>query len=163
MDDSESGNVMRRRRERFSDLNEEELFSRWREVLNAYEEERSRPGRAAYPRAGRLLEIIRGDGHIRLMLEYDQENPSPNLGDYGQRRQVESILGFEAPLRTLRAEAESHWAAGDFAGEAALLEEYASSNPQRDAILSLAAEARRDAAAISGATSRVKPARRELR
>jgi hypothetical protein len=95
-----------------------------------------------------------------LMLDYDLENPAPDFTDYGQRRQVESMLGFEQPVGTLMAEAESRWSAGNYEGEAALLEEFAKSNPQRDAILSLAAEARRDA--LTGGSSRTKPRRRDL-
>jgi len=55
-------------------------------------------------------------------------------------------------------EAEKRWLAGDFQGEAAMLEEFADSNPQRDAILDLAAEAKRDA--LTGASTRHRPRRR---
>jgi len=105
----------------------------------------------------RLFDIVRGDGRVRLMLSYDQENPSPDFTDYGQRRQVEALLGFERSLAQVMEEAGNCWRIGDFEGEASLLEEFAISNPQRDAILDLAAEARRDA--LSGATSRSKPKR----
>jgi hypothetical protein len=57
-------------------------------------------------------------------------------------------------------EAEERWMAGDFQGEAAILEEFANSNPQRDAILDLAAEARQDA--LTGASTRQKPRRRGM-
>jgi hypothetical protein len=94
------------------------------------------------------------------MLDYDEENPNPDFTNRGQRRQVESLLGFEQPLERLIEEAGNRWQAGDFEGEAALLEQFADSNPQRDSILNLAAEARYDA--ISGATAPKRPQRRKL-
>lgn len=117
-----------------------------------------RTGSADYPRMHRLFDIVRGDGKIRLMLSYDQENPDPDLTNMGQRRQVEALLKFEQPLEQLIEQAGNLWRAGDFEGEAALLEDYAISNPQRDAILDLAEEARRDA--LSGGSARSKPKRR---
>mgnify|MGYP001765322156 CR=1 FL=1 len=93
-----------------------------------------------------------------MMLSYGQENPRPDFTNTGQRRQVEALLKFEQPLVQLIEHAGALWRAGDFEGEAALLEDYAISNPQRDAILDLAEEARRDA--LSGASARSKPKRR---
>jgi|GEM_PF-2479191 len=140
---------------------QEALSARWNEVVNTY---RMRSGKAQglleYPRGERLFEIIRNDGRVRLLLDYNLENPSPNLANQGQRRQVESILGFERPLEQLMLEAGGRWQAGDYEREAELLEEFAKSNPQSDSILDLAAEARRDA--ISGASTARKPKRREL-
>ena len=159
-DESASGNVLRRRRKGLSESEEAELPGRWREVVRSYEGMNQPGSCTAYPRRQRLFEILREDGRIRLMLEYDHENPAPDFRDYGQRRQVESILGFEEQVGTLIAEAESRWSAGNYEGEAALLEEFANSNPQRDAILGLAAEARRDA--LTGGSSRTKPRRRDL-
>jgi len=159
--DSEARNVLRRRRKKPTDLEEEELSARWREVIRSYRSaEAGAKKDTSYPRRQRLLDIVREDGRIKLMLDYDEENPSPNLNEYGQRRQIESILGFEESIEHLIADVESRWNAHDFEGEAALLEEFANSNPQRDAILSLAAEARRDS--LSGASARVKPRRRDI-
>ncbi len=138
---------------------ERELRSRWRSALNLFRsKEASRLGTADYPRMEKLFEVVRGDGKVRLMLSYDQYNPEPNLANEGERRQVEALLKFEQPLAQLILEAGNRWRAGDFNGEAALLEEYASSNPQRETILDLAAEARRDA--LSGASS---PSRQKRR
>jgi hypothetical protein len=106
----------------------------------------------------RLFDIVREDGKVRLILSYDQFNPDPDFTNEGQRRQVEALLKFEQPLLQLIEEAGNLWRAGDFAGEAALLEDYAISNPQRDAILDLAAEAKRDA--LSGASAKSRPKRR---
>lgn len=140
---------------------EKALPVRWREVLNDYKStEERRKQSAKYPRWQRLFEIVREDGRIKLMLNYDNENPSPDFTDRGQRRQVECILGFEQPLEHLMEEASSRWQAGDFEGEASLLEEFAKFNPQRDTILDLAAEARRDA--LSGASARQRPRRRKV-
>ena len=140
---------------------EEVLPVRWNEVLNVYRPtSEKRMEDVTYPRGQRLFEIIRNDGRIKLMLDYDEENPSPDFTDWKQRRQVESILGFEQPLERLMEEAGNRWQAGDFEGEAALLEEFANSNPQKDTILDLAAEARRDA--FSGASARERPKRRKL-
>jgi hypothetical protein len=105
-----------------------------------------------------LFDIVRGDGKVRLMLSYDEYNPDPDFRNMGERRQVEALLKFEEPLAQLVVEAGNRWKAGDFEGEAALLEEYAASNPQKDTILDLASEARRDA--LSGASSRSKQKRR---
>jgi hypothetical protein len=116
------------------------------------------PGGADYPRMERLFRIVREDGKIRLMLGYDKENPRPDFMDNGQRRQVEALLQFEQPLVQLMEEAGNLWRAGNFDGEAALLEDYAILNPQREAILQLAEEARRDA--LSGASTQSRPKRR---
>ena len=135
------------------------LQFRWRAALRTFgttEERRTRS--ADYPRMHRLFDIVRDDGKVRLMLSYGQYNPDPDFTNEGQRRQVEALLKFGQPLMQLMEEAGSLWRAGDFEGEAALLEDYAISNPQRDAILSLAEEARRDA--LSGASTRSKPKRR---
>jgi len=140
---------------------EADLPIRWREVLNVFKQRADMRERSAvYPRWQRLFEIIREDGRIRLMLDYDEENPTPDFTDRGQRRQVESLLGFEQPLERLIDDAGNRWQAGDFEGEAALLEEFARSNPQKDAILDLVAEARQDA--LSGASARKKPRRRKV-
>jgi len=164
-DEPDLETTLKRRRQEVS-VHEEKLRSasgrnlpvEWRAVLNNYRSGKA-SGKAGtdYPRMERLFEIAREDGRIRYMLSYDLENPDPDFTDSGQRRQVEAILGFERPLAQLIEEAGNRWRAGDFIGEAALLEEFAQSNPQRDAILDLAAEARRDA--LSGATSPVKPKR----
>ena len=128
-------------------------------MLNVYKsDEAGRTRSTDYPRLERLFQIVRDDGRVRYMLNYDQENPDPDFTDPGQRRQVEAILGFEQPLAQLMVEVGDRWRAGDFEGEAALLEEFARSNPQKDTILDLAAEARRDA--LSGATSKLRPKRR---
>ncbi len=137
-------------------MDEIELSTRWRRTIESYRSVQSKE--SPYPRRHRLLDIVLADGRVKLMLDYDEENPDPDLSRYGERRQVESLLGFEAPLEKLIADAENRWRAGDFAGEAAVLEEFANSNPQKDAILGLAAEARRDA--LSGASARTKPKRR---
>ena len=140
---------------------EESLPIRWREVVNVYRRSpKMRPDIGPYPRGEKLFEIVRHDGRVKLMLDYDEENPVPDFTDRGQRRQIESILGFERPLERLIEEAGSRWQAGDFAGEAALLEEFADSNPQSESILDLAAEARQEAA--SGATTRTRPQRRPI-
>lgn len=169
MKSDESGfeRVLRQRRQVLSAseqesrrADEEDLPVRWREVLNVYKPaEQKRKQSTAYPRWQRLFDIVREDGRIRLMLNYDEENPTPDFTDRGQRRQVESILEFEQPLERLMEDACSRWQAGDFEGEAVLLEEFAQPNPQRDAILDLAAEARRDA--LSGASIRQRPRRRK--
>ena len=139
----------------------EALSIRWKDAVNTFRMSSGPPKEVSgYPRGERLFEIIRNDGRIKLMLDYSDENPSPDLADRGQRRQVESILGFEQSLDRLMIEAESRWQAGDFSGEAALLEEFADSNPQKDSILDLAAEARHDAE--SGGSARKKPQRRPL-
>jgi len=136
-----------------------DLQSRWRAAIRTFEtREKMRAGNVDYPRMDRLFEIVREDGKVRLMLSYNKYNPNPDLMNDGQRRQVEALLKFEQPLMRLMEQAGSLWQAGDFEGEAALLEEYAVSNPQRDAILSLAEEARRDA--LSGASARSRPKRR---
>ena len=72
---------------------------------------------------------------------------------------VKAILEFEEPLKHLMDDTSRRWQAGDFEGEALLLEDFAQSNPQVDSILELAAEARRDA--LSGATARVRQKRRK--
>ena len=159
-DQESNRNVMRARRRESSDSRDTGLPAQWQEVLRSYKagsDERQED--AAYPRRKRLFDIVREDGHIRLMLGYDRENPVPNFADPGQRRQVEAILEFENALDNMMAEAESRWKAGDFEGEAAILEEFADRNPQREAILDLVAEARRDA--LSGASTRSKPKRRQ--
>ena len=136
-----------------------DLRSRWQLALSLFRpKEASRLGTVDYPRKERLFEVVRGDGKVRLLLSYDQYNPEPDFANEGERRQVEALLKFEQPLAQLILEAGSRWQAGDFNGEAALLEEYAFSNPQRDTILDLAAEARRDA--LSGASTKYKPKRR---
>ncbi len=156
-DESVHENVMKRRRREPSPTDEIELSSMWRHALKFYEcADETQHG--TYPRWQRLFDIVQADGRIRLLLNYDEQNPNPDLRNYGERRQVESLLAFERPLEQLMAEAESRWRAGNFAGEATLLEEFADSNPQKEAILDLAAEARRDA--VSGASTRVKPKRR---
>jgi hypothetical protein len=165
-DESDLERLLKRRRQVLSASeresrrgDEEALTVRWREVINAYDStEEERRQSAAYPRWQRLFEIVREDGRIRLMLNYAHENPTPNFTDRGQRRQVECLLGFEQPLERLMEEASNRWQAGDFEAEAALLEEFANSNPQRDAILDLAAEARQDV--LSGASIRHRPKRR---
>lgn len=135
------------------------LQFQWRAAVRTFgTKEGNRTGSANYPRMNRLFDIVRGDGKIRLMLSYDQENPDPDLTNMGQRRQVEALLKFEQPLEQLIEQAGNLWRAGDFEGEAALLEDYAISNPQRDAILDLAEEAKRDA--LSGGSARSKPKRR---
>jgi len=140
---------------------EKPLPVRWREVLNDYKSiEERRKQSEKYPRWQRLFEIVKEDGRIKLMLNYDNENPSPDFTDRGQRRQVECILGFEQPLEHLMEEASSRWQAGDFEGEATLLEEFAKFNPQKETILGLAAEARKDA--LSGASARHRPRRRKV-
>jgi len=136
-----------------------DLKSRWRTALNTFRPAgEKRIGSAEYPRMERLFDVVRADGKVRLMLSYDQFNPDPDFRNLGERRQVEALLKFEEPLTQLIMEAGNKWQAGDFEGEAALLEEYAVSNPQKDAILDLAAEARRDA--LSGASS---PSRQKRR
>ncbi len=163
MNNPDSGNVLRRRRDDLSGLGVDELRARWRAAVRSYGgEDDLRAKSTEYPRAEKLYDIVRADGRIRLMLEYDEENPMPDLAEYGQRRQVESILGLEAPLEALMAETESRWLTKDFEGEARVLEEFAVSNPQRDEIMELAAEARRDAAALTGGTTATKPKRRGL-
>ena len=158
---SGSGNVLRRRRRELTDYELSELPSRWHAVLHSYKSgEQGYQGDMTYPRWQKLFDIIREDGRIKLLLDYDQENPSPDFRDYGQRRQVESMLGFERPLEQLMIEAGKRWLDGDFDGEATLLEEFAESNPQKDAILDLAAEARRDS--VTGASAPKRPKRREL-
>jgi len=135
------------------------LKTRWRTALSVYRSsEENAIGNADYPRMGRLFDIVRGDGKVRLMLSYDQYNPDPDFRNLGERRQVEALLKFEEPLTQLVIEAGNRWRAGDFEGEAALLEEYAVSNPQKDTILDLVAEARRDA--LSGASSKSRQKRR---
>lgn len=135
------------------------LQLRWRAAVTTFgTAEGERTGNADYPRMGRLFDIVREDGKVRLMLNYDQYNPGPDFTNEGQRRQVEALLKIEQPLVQLMEEAGNLWRAGDFEGEAVLLEEYAISNPQRDAIFDLAKEARRDA--LSGASARSKPKRR---
>ena len=152
---------MRPRRKASSAPQDNELPFRWHQVLNFYKAETEEQLKeTAYPRWKRLYEIVREDGHIRLMLGYDQENPDPDFADPGQRHQVEAILGFERSLENMMAEAENRWKAGDFEGEAAILEQFADRNPQKEAILNLAAEARRDA--VSGASTRTRPKRRSL-
>ncbi|MBN1678193.1 MAG: hypothetical protein JW880_06600 [Candidatus Thermoplasmatota archaeon] len=159
--------TLKRRRDEVSAYEEkpgrtgdQDLPFRWRAALNVYKSHETRQmGSTYYPRLERLFDIVREDGRIRLMLSYDEENPNPDFTDPGQRRQVEALLKFEQPLAQLIDEAEDCWRAGDFKAEAALLEEYAISNPQKDTILDLAAEARRDDA-LSGATSRSKTKRR---
>jgi len=139
----------------------ENLPARWREVLDVFHTGKARHEESgAYPRRQKLFEIVREDGRIRLMLNYARENPTPDFNDQGQRRQVECMIGFEQPLERLMQEAGNRWQAGDFEGEAALLEEFANSNPQRDTILRLAAEARQDA--VSGSSVRRRPKRRDL-
>ena len=54
---------------------------------------------------GRLFDIVREDGKVRLMLGYYQDNPDPDFTNDGQRRQVEALLGFEQPLVQLMEEA----------------------------------------------------------
>jgi hypothetical protein len=167
-EESDLEKALRRRREVLSAAEkegrteeEQSLPVRWKEVLNTYREPSGKRAEAsAYPRGERLFEIVRQDGRIKLMLDYDEENPNPDFTNRGQRRQVESLLGFEQPLERLIEEAGNRWQAGDFEGEAALLEQFADSNPQRDSILNLAAEARYDA--ISGATAPKRPQRRKL-
>jgi hypothetical protein len=135
------------------------LKARWQTALNMYRPSDERAiGNAEYPRMEKLFDIVRGDGKVRLMLSYDEYNPDPDFRNMGERRQVEALLKFEEPLAQLVVEAGNRWKAGDFEGEAALLEEYAASNPQKDTILDLASEARRDA--LSGASSRSKQKRR---
>jgi hypothetical protein len=135
------------------------LQLRWRAALRKLDgKDEMLKGSTDYPRMGRLFDIVREDGKVRLILSYDQFNPEPDFNNEGQRRQVEALLKFEQPLVHLMEEAGNLWRAGDFAGEAALLEDYAISNPQRDAILDLAEEAKRDA--LSGASTRSKPKRR---
>ena len=137
---------------------EEALSAQWRKALHYYKSTAKEQRRnEAYPRWKKLFEIVREDGRIRLMLGYDLENPMPNLKDRGQRRQVECILGFEQPLQQMMEEASHRWQAGDFEGEAALLEEFAQSNPQKEMIMGLAAEARKDA--LSGSSVRTRPRR----
>ncbi len=139
---------------------EEALSAQWREAIHLYKSPRDEEEHnVAYPRGKRLFEIVREDGRIKLMLGYAAENPAPDLKDHGQRRQVECILGFEQPLEHLMHEASHRWQVGDFEGEAALLEEFANSNPQKETILRLAAEARRDA--LSGSSVRERPRRRK--
>lgn len=139
----------------------EQLPDQWREALNIYKStEVDRKQDADYPRRQRLFEIVREDGRIRLMLDYAEENPTPDFTDQGQRRQVQCLLGLEQPLERLIEEAGNRWQAGDFEGEAALLEEFADANPQKDIILDLAFEAKRDA--LSGASARQRPKRREI-
>ena len=135
------------------------LQLRWRAALRTFGT--SKPeltGAADYPRMDRLFEIVREDGKIRQILNYDKYNPDPDFKNEGQRRQVEALLKFEQPLIQLMEQVGSLWKAGDFEGEAAVLEDYAISNPQREAILNLAAEARHDA--LSGGSTRSKPKRR---
>jgi hypothetical protein len=135
------------------------LQIRWRAALRKLrKKEELLKGSTDYPRMDRLFEIVREDGKVRLILSYDQFNPDPDFTNEGQRRQVEALLKFEQPLVQLMEEAGNLWRAGDYAGEAALLEDYAISNPQRDAILDLAAEAKRDA--LSGASAKSRPKRR---
>lgn len=158
--------TLKRRRQEVSAYEEksrragdQDLPFRWRAVLNVYKSHQARQmGSTYYPRLERLFDIVREDGRVRLMLSYDQENPDPDFTDPGQRRQVEALLKFEQPLAQLMDAAEGRWRAGDFEGEAALLEEFAEGNPQKDTILNLAAEARRDDA-LSGASSRSRPKR----
>ena len=158
-DELDVKNVMKHRRRGVPVLEDKDLSARWREVLRSYSASEEGPQRGTvYPRRERLFDIVRKDGRIRLMLGYGQENPDPDLTDHGQRRQVECLLEFEGPLGHLMEEAEKRWLAGDFQGEAAMLEEFADSNPQRDAILDLAAEAKRDA--LTGASTRQRPRRR---
>ena len=165
-DEPDLETTLKRRRQELSVYEEEsrrmgdrDLPFRWRTVVNVYKpEDARRLGAADYPRLERLFEIVREDGRVKFMLNYDIENPDPDFTNPGQRRQVEAILGFEQPLAHLIVEVGNRWRAGDFEGEAALLEEYAKSNPQRDSILDLAAEARRDA--LSGASARSMPKRR---
>ena len=160
-DESSSGNIMRRRRKEPSESDEAELDDQWRTLLRSFGNEgKDRETRSAYPRGQRLFEIVQRDGRIRLMLDYNEENPAPDFKDFGQRRQVESILGLEKPIENMLAEAEGRWSAGNFEGEAAILEEFAESNPQRDAILELAAEAREDA--LTCGSSRTRPKRRPI-
>lgn len=160
-DESGVKNVMKHRRRDAPVLEDEDLSARWREVLKSYSaaDEGQQRG-TIYPRQQRLFDIVRKDGRIRLMLGYGEENPDPDFANHGQRRQVECLLGFERPVGHLMEEAEERWMTGDFQGEAAILEEFANSNPQRDAILDLAAEARQDA--LTGASTRQKPRRRGM-
>ncbi len=134
------------------------LESEWKAAVKTFcSTHDSSNGASEYPRMSRLFDIVREDGKIRLVLSYDQFNPDPDFANEGQRRQVEALLKFEQPLVQLIEEAGNMWRAGNFEGEATLLEEYAISNPQRDAILDLAAEARRDA--LSGASAKSRPRR----
>jgi hypothetical protein len=135
------------------------LKARWRTALSMYKQSEEKAiGNAEYPRMGRLFDIVRGDGKVRLMLSYDEYNPDPDFRNLGERKQVEALLKFEEPLMQLVMEAGNKWRSGDFEGEAALLEEYAVSNPQKDTILDLASEARREA--LSGASSQSRQKRR---
>jgi hypothetical protein len=144
--------------ENSKDSTNNSLRSRWKTAVSTYKLPALPEGVRDYPRMQRLFQVIRADGKMRLILSYDEYNPDPDLRNLGERRQVEALLKFEEPLTHLMAEAGNRWREGDFEGEAALLEEYAASNPQRDAILDLAAEARRDA--LSGATARSRQRRR---
>ena len=136
-----------------------DLQLRWRAAIKTFETSKAEQhGSADYPRMDRLYEIVRSDGKIKLMLGYAKDNLEPDLTNEGKRRTVEALLKFERPLEQLIQQAGKLWEAGDFEGEASLLEEYAIRNPQKDAILDLAAEARRDA--LSGASARTKPKRR---
>ncbi len=167
-EESDLERALRQRRQVLSAVEKEgrredegSLPVRWKEVLNVYRRpSENRTDVTTYPRGQRLFEILRHDGRIKLMLDYDEENPDPDFTDRGQRRQVESILGFEQPLERLMEEAGDRWQAGDFDGEASLLEQFADSNPQRESLLDLAAEARRDA--VSGASARDRPRRRKM-
>lgn len=151
------GHLGHRRRE-LTVLEERNLHAEWEEAVRSFRGARAGHRGSPYARRARLFDIVRNDGRIKLLLGYDEENPAPDLKDYGQRRQVESLLGFEKPLERLLAEAEERWLAGDYEGEATLLEEFANSNPQKDSILDLAAEARRDA--MSVAPTRMKARKR---
>jgi hypothetical protein len=134
------------------------LQFRWRAALRTFgsaDEELAK--NIDYPRMERLFDIVRNDGKIRLMMSYGRYNPYPDFSNEGKRRQVEALLKIEQPLVQMMEEAGNLWRAGDFQGEAALLEDYATSNPQREAILKLAEEARSDA--LSGALARTKPKR----